>query len=503
MSKKVYSGLDNLPSGNTSGVLTEGCLCLEGGAFRGVYTSGVLDAMMEHDINFNCVIGVSAGALNGYNYVSGQIGRSGWINLGHRHESKYVGGKAFLHSMSPLNLDYLLEDIKEDYPFDQERFDDPNRRFIAVATHYVTGKTMYFEKGKCGDIDAAVKASASLPFMSAPVLVDGTPCLDGGCNGCKIPYEWALENQFDKIVIVKTREHGFRREIGSADLVPRFYHKTPKFAEALKESDEIANRQVEEIEALEEAGRVFVIEPSQSIQISRLESDMEKLGELYYLGYNDMLARMDDLKKYLGMDTTSDSSDINSVETDQTENKKSIYFVRHGESEWNVADKICGCTDIPLTEHGHEQAILAGEAVLKQGVKIDRILYSPLQRAKDTALHISEITGIPAMQENRLIEQNFGRFEGTSPRNAPEFVAAKMQFMNSYDGGESMFRLAQRIYNLLDELKEDDLTYMLVAHNGIARVVKSYFEDMTNEEYAGFGVPNSTITEFTFKNEDK
>lgn len=178
---------------------------------------------------------------------------------------------------------------------------------------------------------------------------------------------------------------------------------------------------------------------------------------------------------------------------------KPLYFVRHGESEWNVADRICGRTDIPLTERGHEQAVIAGEEILKSGLKIDSIIYSPLQRAKDTAMHISKITGIPASEEPRLIEQNFGRFEGTSPRKAPEFVAAKKQFAISYDGGESMMRLAQRIYNLLDELKDDDKVYMIVAHNGIARVVKSYFEDMTNEEYASFGVPNSKLTEFVFK----
>lgn len=113
-------------------------------------------------------------------------------------------------------------------------------------------------------------------------------------------------------------------------------------------------------------------------------------------------------------------------------------------------------------------------------------------------MHIAEITGIPAKEEIRLIEQNFGKFEGTSPRKAPEFVAAKSQFAISYEGGESMMKLAQRIYNLLDELEYDDKIYMLVAHNGIARVVKSYFSDMTNEEYSNFGVPNSELIEFKY-----
>lgn len=178
---------------------------------------------------------------------------------------------------------------------------------------------------------------------------------------------------------------------------------------------------------------------------------------------------------------------------------KKLYYVRHGQSEWNVADKICGRADVELTDKGHEQAIAAGKTIAESGLKIDQILYSPLKRAKDTAIHISEITGIPAKEDPRLIEQSFGKFEGTSPRNAPEFVEAKKQFLCNYEGGETMFRLAQRIYNLLDDLKEDDKTYMLVAHNGIARVVKSYFDEMTNEEYANFGVPNSTVTEFEYR----
>lgn len=177
---------------------------------------------------------------------------------------------------------------------------------------------------------------------------------------------------------------------------------------------------------------------------------------------------------------------------------RGIYFVRHGESEWNVADKICGATDIPLTEKGHNQAIETGKKILEQGIKADMILYSPLCRAADTARHISEMTGIPLREEQRLFEQNFGKYEGTGPRNNPEFKAAKRQFLCRYEGGESMFHLAQRIYNLLDELKADGKTYILVAHNGIARVVKSYFDEMTNDEYADFGVPNCCVTEFNW-----
>lgn len=183
-----------------------------------------------------------------------------------------------------------------------------------------------------------------------------------------------------------------------------------------------------------------------------------------------------------------------------------VYFVRHGQTIWNVENKICGATDIALTPLGHEQAVKTGEIILEKirnkEIHVDEILYSPLQRARDTALHISEITGIPAKCEMRLKEQNFGKYESTE-RHGAQFELAKTQFLNRYEGGESMMQLGQRIYNLLDELKaqSEEKTYMLVAHNGIARVIQSYFYEMTNEEFGKFGVDNCTILSYTFESD--
>ena len=177
-----------------------------------------------------------------------------------------------------------------------------------------------------------------------------------------------------------------------------------------------------------------------------------------------------------------------------------FYFVRHGQTVWNVENKICGSTDIELTELGHQQAIETGKKILEEGIRADEILYSPLVRAAETARHISEITGIPARAEERLREQNFGKYEATA-RNGEEFVKAKEQFACRYEGGESMLHLAQRIYNLLDEIRaeSDHKTYILVAHNGIARVVQSYFCEMTTEEYAKFGVRNCSVLRYDFE----
>lgn len=175
-----------------------------------------------------------------------------------------------------------------------------------------------------------------------------------------------------------------------------------------------------------------------------------------------------------------------------------VYFVRHGQTVWNVANKICGTTDVELTELGHQQAIETAHKIIEQGIKADCILHSPLIRARDTAMHISEITGIPVKEEVRLMEQNFGKYESTA-RNGAEFQEAKKQFVIRYEGGESMLHIAQRIYNLLDEISDSDKTFILVGHNGIARVVKSYFDEMTNDEYAAFGVRNCEVVKYEFE----
>lgn len=129
-----------------------------------------------------------------------------------------------------------------------------------------------------------------------------------------------------------------------------------------------------------------------------------------------------------------------------------MYFTRHGQTIWNVENKICGATDIALTALGRRQAQELGRKIQNDRLCIDEILYSPLMRARDTALEIAGITGIPARADVRLREQNFGKYEAT-PRNGEAFQEAKKCFVNHFDGGETMLHLAQRIYNLLDEIR--------------------------------------------------
>ncbi|MBR6950717.1 MAG: histidine phosphatase family protein [Oscillospiraceae bacterium] len=176
----------------------------------------------------------------------------------------------------------------------------------------------------------------------------------------------------------------------------------------------------------------------------------------------------------------------------------SVFFIRHGQTVWNLEHRIAGVTDVALTEDGRRQARAAAEELIRSGVHIDEIWSSPLTRAMDTAEIISRATGIPWRIDRRLKEQDFGCWEGQSSREEG-FLSEKQQFARRCGGGESMLHVAQRVYNLLDALREEpDRTRLLVAHNGIARVVYTYFREMTNEEYARWSLPNCRPIRFDF-----
>lgn len=296
-----YSGIDNLPQGRASESITEGCLVLEGGAFRGVYTNGVLDALMEENINFRCTIGVSAGSMNAVNYITGQIGRSARINLRYRHDSRYVGRKALLRNQGIIGFDFLFGRIPFIPDFDKKRFHTKERQLYAVVTNLDTGLPEYIEKSSEEDFFRVITASSSMPFVSRPVRIGSHLYLDGGCS-CKIPYEWALNQNFKHILVVRTRPRNYRKKnkpeqkFSAENLVYRDY---PAFVSSLLASNEHYNRQCSELLQLEYQKRIFVIAPSQTIEVSRLEGNMEKLGALYYLGYHDAKQSLPALRAYL------------------------------------------------------------------------------------------------------------------------------------------------------------------------------------------------------------
>ena len=301
MSQNFYSRYMQLPLGQASDTLTNGCLVLEGGAFRGVYSSGVLDVLMEADINFSCTVGVSAGALNAVNYVAGAIGRSARVNLGFRHDRQYVGVSPLLRSRSLIGYDFLFQETPQFLPLDTDRLMDPRRRLVAVATNCRTGETEYFEKGKCSDILLAARASASMPLVCRMVMVDGRPCLDGGCS-IHIPIRWALQEGYEKIVVVRTRQRSYRRKEKDGRierLEKRVYRRYPQFLAAMEGSKKVYNETCDLLDDLERQGRILVLAPMREVRVTRMEGDMEKLGALYEEGRLETETLLPKLRKYL------------------------------------------------------------------------------------------------------------------------------------------------------------------------------------------------------------
>lgn len=297
---KIYSKVDEIPNTRADRKVTKGCIVLEGGAFRGLYTAGVLDALMLNGINMECTVGVSAGALSGANYVSGQVGRVGRCNLRYRHDSRYMGRKGRRKSHGVIGFDFVFHDFHKIEPMDQEGLWNPEKRFIVVATDCNTGEPVYWDRDQVGDLNTAIQASASMPILSRMVLVDGVPCLDGGCS-VNIPYQWALDQGYDKIIIVRTREFGFRKpeKTELQRLQSIMYRKFPELSQKLKEHNIRYNKELDAIDELKEKNRLYVIDPSQKVTVGRLEKDMEKLGELYHLGVQDTLAQITEIKNYL------------------------------------------------------------------------------------------------------------------------------------------------------------------------------------------------------------
>ncbi len=297
-SMKIYSGIENIPSGRAGDTVTDGMLVLEGGGWKGFYTLGVLDAMMENDINISSVIGVSAGALSALGYLSGNIGWGARLDLTYRHDTRYCGLGALLREGSITGFSYLYDVIMKKAPIDETRLYDERRSLIVTATDLLTGRTVYFEKGKC-DLKKAVQASATVPYMSRPVIIDGVPYLDGGMSEY-IPYDYAKDSG-KKIVVVRTKDMSHRRDTGLSSVFKMMYRKYPAFIESHRRSREEYNRIVEEIEKDSREGRIFLIAPKKPVDVKQFESDMDKLGGLYFEGYEDMKKRTGELRRFLGM----------------------------------------------------------------------------------------------------------------------------------------------------------------------------------------------------------
>lgn len=274
-------------------------LILEGGGLRGIYTAGVLDAFMKNKIKVDTVIGVSAGALFGINYLSNQRGRVIRYNLDNIKNKNYMGISSLIRTGNIMNKDFCFDKlIYETDPFDFDTFNKSKTDFYCVVTNVVTGKPEYI---KIDDIENQLeylRASGSMPVVSRIVHIRGKEYLDGGISD-SVPIKWGLKNGYKKIIVVETRPKEYRKKKHNNFLFKRFYKNYPKFVETYSNRYKVYNKTKEYIESLEKEKRVFVIRPSELVKISRIEKNKDKIQEMYRLGMRDANNKLKDLKKYL------------------------------------------------------------------------------------------------------------------------------------------------------------------------------------------------------------
>jgi len=305
--KKEYSRLNEIPLKDAAENDVPGVLVLEGGAFRGMYTAGVLDVLMEEGILLHTTVGISAGALCGMNYISGNIGRSAVMNLRYRHDSEYVGLKAYRKNKGIIGFDDMFfGKAAREVPFNESRAFTSKRDFLATVSSVTTGKKKYVSIHSVPkkEFYAYVQASASMPLLSKPIRIGEEEYLDGGCAD-KIGIDYPLSQDLSPIVVVRTRDRSFRKKENTKQ-ENRFYRAAyknhPEFLKDLENTAKDYNQTCDRIDVLEKEGKVFVFAPEKPVGISRLEGDLEKLGALYFEAVDETRNRLDELKKFLSIE---------------------------------------------------------------------------------------------------------------------------------------------------------------------------------------------------------
>ena len=261
-------------------------LVLEGGGMRGVFTCGVLDYLMDHHIEFPYTVGVSAGACNGLSYMSHQRGRGKFSNIDLLAKYKYIGIRPLLKRRGLIDQQLLFHRFPDRIlPYNYKAYAENPNRFEMVTTDCRTGKACYWEeKHDEKRIIDIVKASSSLPYACPIIYVDGRPMLDGGIVD-SIPLLRAVEQGYDKLVVVLSRNKGYRKSVKEV-MVPRFIYKEyPRLRVALRNRNKIYNEQLELVERLEDEGKIVVIRPEEPIVVGRMETNVRKLTDLYKQGY--------------------------------------------------------------------------------------------------------------------------------------------------------------------------------------------------------------------------
>ena len=287
------SGADN--TGNT---IKTG-LVLEGGGMRGMYTDGILDVFMDQGLTFDGVIGVSAGAIHGSSFVSGQKGRNIRYYKKYIRDNRFISMKNLVKTGDIAEVQFCYHDLPEKLDlYDYDAFNRSKTEFYAVCSNVETGEPEYIRITDMKKQIDVIRASASLPYVSRLVETEGMKLLDGGCTD-SIPLMAFRKMGFAKNVVILTRPKGYQKEPEQLAMAKIRYRKYPAFVEALAHRHERYNETLKQIEELEKKGEIFVMRPDKPLEIGRLERSPEKLQEVYEIGRRDALMKMRDLHYWL------------------------------------------------------------------------------------------------------------------------------------------------------------------------------------------------------------
>ena len=275
-------------------------LVLEGGGKRGIYAAGVLDVLLENNIWADGLIGTSAGAVNGCSYVSNQYERNLRYNIRFAKEKRYMSIYSLITTGNVVGTDFAYNILPNKLEvFDYDAFEKSPVAYYVTCSNVETGKAEYIQckslRGKNMDY---LRASASLPYVSQIVEIDGKKYLDGGiCDS--IPLKAFQDMGYERNLVVLTRPRGYIKKPENNLLANLYYRKYPAFVTALRNRYAVYNRTLKYIEQQEKQGNILVLRPSKSIKVGRMEQDPERLKQMYELGKNDAGQMLDAIASFL------------------------------------------------------------------------------------------------------------------------------------------------------------------------------------------------------------
>lgn len=275
-------------------------LVLEGGGKRGIYAAGVLDVLLENNIWTDGLIGTSAGAVNGCSYVSNQYERNLRYNIRFAKEKRYMSIYSLITTGNVVGTDFAYNILPNKLEvFDYDAFEKSPVAYYVTCSNVETGKAEYIQcKSLRGENMDYLRASASLPYVSQIVEIDGKKYLDGGiCDS--IPLKAFQNMGYEKNLVVLTRPRGYVKKPENNLLANLYYRKYPAFVTALRNRYAVYNRTLKYIEQQENQGNILVLRPSESIRVGRMEQDPERLKQMYELGKNDAGQMLDAIASFL------------------------------------------------------------------------------------------------------------------------------------------------------------------------------------------------------------